>query len=66
MNVNTRAIVPWKFARIRSVTRTLVVTRAKTGVRRADSRAKARGKTPSRAIANGSSPCRRIQPLRAP
>ena len=66
MNVNTCAMLAWKFASTRSVTSTLVVTRAKTGVWRADSRAKTRGKTPSRAIAKGSSPWSRIQPFKAP
>jgi len=66
MNVNTCAMLLWELASTRKVTSTLVETRAKTGVWRLDSRPKARGKTPSRAIAKGSSPCSRIQPFRAP
>src|SRR5882757_8612184 len=49
-----------------SVTSALPKQSANPGVLREDSRAKMRGKSPRIAIARGSSPCRRIQPFRAP
>ena len=66
MNVKIPASDFCRLARIRPVTSALPKNSPNAGVRRRDSRAKIAGNTPVLAIAAGSSPVIRIQPLRQP